>query len=170
VGDPSDKYFKAPGVSLSPEEEKRLAKRRALLGAVDAGGKAKPQAARTADSLREAAFRLLTGDAKKAFDMSQEKDAIRDHYGRNRFGQGCLLARRLAEYGVPFITVPWGGGEIQGSFGWDMHMETNKTLRMLCPILDKGVSALIEDLAQRGLLESTVVVFHSEAGKAPDWN
>jgi hypothetical protein len=170
VGDPSDPNFKAPGVSLSPDEEKRLAKRRLLLAAVDGGGKGKPPAARTVDALREAAFRLLTGDAKKAFDLAQEKDALRERYGRNRFGQGCLLARRLAEYGVPFITVPWGGGEIQGSFGWDMHMETNKTLRMLCPILDKGVSALIEDLAQRGLLESTVVVFHSEAGKAPDWN
>ncbi|MGA2066466.1 MAG: DUF1501 domain-containing protein [Thermoguttaceae bacterium] len=170
VGDPSDPNFKAPGVSLSPDEEKRLAKRRALLAAVDAGGKTKPPAARTVDALREAAFRLLTGDAKKAFDLAQEKDAVRERYGRNRFGQGCLLARRLAEYGVPFVTVPWGGGEVKGADGWDMHERVNVNLRLLCPILDKGVSALIEDLAQTGLLEHTIVVFHSESSKAPDWN
>ncbi len=170
VGDPNNKDFRAPGVSLSPDEMKRLAKRRALMGVVDGGGKAEPPAARAADSLREAAFRLLTGDAKKAFDMSQEKDSVRDRYGRTSFGQGCLLARRLAEYGVPFITVPWGGGDVKGSTGWDMHMEVNKTLKLLCPILDQGISALIEDLAQTGLLEHTIVVFHSESSKSPEWN
>ena len=170
VGNPNNADFRAPGISLSPDEQKRLAKRRELLGAIVSADKEKTSAARTADSLREAAFRLLTGDAKKAFDMAQENSEVRERYGRNVFGQSCLLARRLAEYGVPFITVPWGGGDVKGSMGWDMHMETNKTLRLLCPNLDQGLSALIEDLAQRGLLETTMVVFHSEAGKAPEWN
>jgi hypothetical protein len=170
VGDPSDQYFKAPGVSLSPEEQKRFEKRRALLEVVSPAGKGQTSAAQTADALRQGAFRLLTGDAKKAFDLSLEKKAMRDRYGRHRLGQSCLLARRLAEYGVPFITVPWGGGEIQGSFGWDMHEQTDKTLRLLCPILDQAMSALFEDLAQRGLLKDTIVMLYSESSKAPDWN
>ncbi|MGA2033466.1 MAG: DUF1501 domain-containing protein [Thermoguttaceae bacterium] len=170
VGDPNDQYFRAPGVSLSPEEQKRFEKRRALLEAIVSGGKEKAPAAQTAEALRQSAFRLLSGDAKTAFDLSLEKKETRDRYGRHRLGQSCLLARRLAEYGVPFITVPWGGGEVQGSFGWDMHEQVNKTLRLLCPILDQAVSALFEDLAQRGTLKDTIVILYSESSKSPEWN
>ena len=60
------------------------------------------------------------------------------------------MARRLVEYGVPFITVPWGGGDVKGSDGWDMHERVNQNLRLLCPILDQAVSALFEDLAHAG--------------------
>ncbi|MGA2617535.1 MAG: DUF1501 domain-containing protein [Thermoguttaceae bacterium] len=170
VGDPNVKDFRAPGVSLSPEEEKRLEKRRALLSAVGLGNKEKTPAAQAAEALRQSEFRLLTGDAKKAFDLSLEKKETRDRYGRTMLGQGCLLARRLAEYGVPFITVPWSGGEVQGSYGWDMHEQVNKSLRLLCPILDQAVSALFEDLAQRGTLKDTIVILYSEGSKSPDWN
>ena len=168
--DPSNKYFRAPGMSLSPDEVKHLEKRPApLLGVVNAGGKAEPPA-RSADALRDAAFRLLTGDAKKAFDMSQEKDSVRDRYGRTIFGQGrpgvaACGERRALRHG------DLGGCDVgKGSMGRDMHMEVNKTLRLLCPILDMGLSALIEDLAQSGLLEHTIVVFHSESSKSPEWN
>ncbi len=58
---------------------------------------------------------------------------MRERYGRNRFGQGCLLARKLAEYGVPFITVPWGGGDVKGADGWDMHERVNENLRCSAP-------------------------------------
>lgn len=170
VGDPSEKYFKAPGMSLSPDEQSRLEKRLALLEVVDPAGKERSPAARTTDALRQSAFRLLTGDAKQAFDLSLEKKETRDRYGhRGRIGQSCLLARRLAEYGVPFITVPWNGGEIPGSVGWDMHEGVNQALRLMCPALDQAMSALFEDLAQRGLLQSTIVILHSEAGKDYRW-
>ena len=170
VGDPNWRDFRAPGVSLSPEEEKRLEKRRALLSAVGLGGKEKAPAAQAAEALRQSAFRLLSGEAKKVFDLALEKKETRDRYGRHMLGQSCLLARRLAEYGVPFITVPWGGGEVQGSFGWDMHEQVDRSLRLLCPILDQAVSALFEDLARRGTLKDTIVILYSESSKAPDWN
>ncbi len=170
VGNPNDQYFKAPGVSLSPEELKRFEKRRALLEVVSPAGKGQAPAAKATDALRLSAFRLLSGDAKKAFDLSLEKKETRDRYGRHQLGQSCLLARRLVEYGVPFITVPWGGGDVKGSDGWDMHERVNVNLRLLCPILDQAMSALFEDCAQRGLLKDTIIMLYSESSKAPEWN
>ena len=114
VGNPNDQYFKAPGVSLSPDELKRFEKRRALLEVVSPAGKGQTSAAQAADALRQGAFRLLTGDAKKAFDLSLEKKEMRDRYGRHMLGQGCLLARRLAEYGVPFINCQLGRRRREG--------------------------------------------------------
>jgi uncharacterized protein (DUF1501 family) len=102
---------------------------------------------------------LVAGDAKTAFDLNQEKEELRDRYGRNYFGQCCLMARRLVEHGVPFITINWGG--------WDTHANHFDAMRQLLPTLDQGFSALLEDLAQRGLLSSTIVVWYGEFGRTP---
>ena len=101
----------------------------------------------------------VPGDAKKAFDISREKDSLRDQYGRHHFGQSCLMARRLVEHGVPFVTVNMGG--------WDTHVENFKAMKNLLPVLDSGFSTLLQDLADRGLLESTIVVWHGEFGRTP---
>ena len=170
VGDPSGTYFKAPGVSLSPDEQSRLKKRLALLEAVDPAGKERSPAARPRTPAAKSRSACSPATPSKPSTSRWRRKETRERYGhRGRIGQACLLARRLAEYGVPFITVPWGGGEVPGAIGWDMHEDVNQALRLMCPALDQAVSALFEDLAQRGLLESTIVILHSEAGKDHRW-
>lgn len=101
----------------------------------------------------------LPGEAGQAFDLSREKDSLRDRYGRHHFGQSCLLARRLVEHGVSFITVNMGG--------WDTHVENFRTMRKLLPVLDSGFATLLQDLADRGLLARTLVVWCGEFGRTP---
>jgi hypothetical protein len=165
-GDPNDKNFRVEGIALpGGVSEKRFQERRALLQAVDSFGKEmdKEGLYRQMDTYQERACGLLLGDAKKAFDMAQEMDALRERYGRNHFGQSCLLARRLVEHGVPFITINMGG--------WDTHNDNFGAMKNLLPVLDRGFATLLEDLAQRGLLASTVVVWYGEFGRTPkiDW-
>jgi hypothetical protein len=150
----------------SAAEEKQIARRRDLLQAVGAKPKEKPEAFKTADALRDAAFRYMTGDAKKAFDISQEKDSLRDRYGRDYYGQSCLLARRMAEYGVPCTSVTFSS---VGDACWHMHGPLIRWLKLMGSMLDRAVSALIEDLAERGMLEHTIVVLFSEMGLSPFW-
>lgn len=102
---------------------------------------------------------VTSPDAQKAFDISQESDEIRNRYGRNGFGQRCLLARRLVEAGVPFITVYDGG--------WDHHSNIFGSLRKRLPDWDNTVASLIQDLKERGLLDSTLVVALGEFGRTP---
>ncbi len=147
-GDANLKDFRVQGL-VPPKSmtEARMAERRSLLKAVDtlAGEKESAGVFGTVDAYQQKAYSLILGDAKKAFDLSQEKTELRDKYGRNNFGQSCLLARRLVEQGVPFITVNMGG--------WDTHKENFAAMNRLCPMLDSGFATLLEDLAQRGLLE-----------------
>jgi uncharacterized protein (DUF1501 family) len=110
----------------------------------------------------EAAVRLMKPDTAKAFDLSGEKPALRDRYGRNLFGQGCLLARRLVERGVPFVEVTLDG--------WDTHQNNFDQVKNLCGVLDPAWSALMDDLKERGLLESTLVVWMGEFGRTPKIN
>lgn len=111
-GDPSAKQFAVQGL-VPPRgiTEQRLRERRPLLEMVDSFARdlEKAPAVQAMDAFQERAYGLILGDAKKAFDLSQESDELRDRYGRNRFGQSCLLARRLVEHGVPFVTVNMGG-------------------------------------------------------------
>ena len=165
-GDPNDKNFRVEGLVLpGGVTEKRLQDRRALLQTVDSLGKEmeKEGLYRSMDAYQEKAYSLLLGEAKKAFDMSQEKDDLKEKYGRNHFGQSCLLARRLVENGVPFITINMGG--------WDTHTDNFGAMKNLLPVLDKGLSSLLEDLAQRGLLASTIIVWYGEFGRTAkvDW-
>ncbi|MFM9960189.1 MAG: DUF1501 domain-containing protein [Planctomycetaceae bacterium] len=110
------------------------------------------------------AFDLITSPAaKKAFDLQSESDAMRDRYGRTREGQATLLARRLVESGVRFVTV--------GFLGWDTHVKNFISLKHpLLPTLDQAYSALLEDLSQRGLLDSTLVICAGEFGRTPGVN
>jgi len=98
----------------------------------------------------------------KAFDLAAEPEKVRDTYGRNSFGQGCLMARRLIEAGVTFVEVQ--------STGWDTHGNELSTLKKLIPPVDQGMAALVTDLAQRGLLENTLVIWMGEFGRQPRIN
>jgi hypothetical protein len=161
-GDPNSNLVRVEGLAPpSGVTDHRLKDRRTLLQSVDTIAKdmEKNKTYEAMDSFQQRAYDILLGDAKKAFDMSEEKPATRDRYGRNLFGQSCLLARRLVERGVPFITVNSGG--------WDTHRDHFGRMKVLLPPLDKGFSALLEDLAQRGLLASTIVTWFGEFGRTP---
>jgi hypothetical protein len=117
----------------------------------------------------ERAVKLMKTGARKAFDLEQEKASVRDAYGRNLFGQSCLLARRLVEAGVPFVEVSMGGLNGQ-PFGWDTHGQNFTLMKTLCAGLDASWSALMSDLKERGLLDSTLVVWMGEFGRTPNIN
>lgn len=157
----------------------RMQSRQSLLSAVEHNMKAMENQKSTLDkhALYQQAFDMLSRqNAREAFDLSKEPDALRDRYGRNRSGQSCLLARRLVEAGVPLVTVIWSHsnrGQDQDAtnddlYGWDTHNDIFDGLQNhLLPRFDQGFSALIEDLDQRGLLDSTLVVCMGEFGRAP---
>jgi uncharacterized protein (DUF1501 family) len=114
----------------------------------------------------EKAFDLMSSaQTQRAFDLRAESDRVRDRYGRNKFGQGVLLARRLVEHGVPLTTVFWNG--VDSGRNWDLHYNSYPLLKLLLPPLDQAFSALLDDLAQRGLLDETLVVWMGEFGRAP---
>jgi arylsulfatase A-like enzyme len=94
---------------------------------------------------------------------------LRDKYGRNLFGQGCLLARRLVERGVPFVEVSLGGVN-GGAFGWDTHGDNFNQVKALSRVLDAGWGTLMSDLKSRGLLDSTLIVWMGEFGRTPQIN
>jgi hypothetical protein len=125
--------------------------------------------ARSLGSAYERALRLMSDEARKAFNLDEEKPSVRDAYGRNLFGQGCLLARRLVERRVPFVEVSLG--RVPGAFsGWDTHGRNFDALKALCGVLDPAWAALMGDLSERGLLETTTVVWMSEFGRTPRIN
>lgn len=106
---------------------------------------------------------LMTSDQMKAFKVDEEPEEVKERYGTDGFGQGCLLARRLVEAGVPFVEVDLGG--------WDLHQNVHATLAdTKLPQLDRAMSALVEDLAQRELIEDTVVMWMGEFGRTPRIN
>jgi hypothetical protein len=107
-------------------------------------------------------LKLMKSQDLKAFDLTQESPETRDKYGKNNFGQGCLLARRLVESGVRFVEVQMGG--------WDMHNTIDNAMTNNGNTLDTGFSALLLDLQAKGLLESTMIVLGSEFGRTPDIN
>jgi hypothetical protein len=115
------------------------------------------------------AVKLMTSDVAKAFDLSQEDEKTRDAYGRGRFGQGCLMARRLIERGVAFVEVALGGAD-NNALGWDTHQNNFKMVKDLSGELDSGWSMLLADLAERGLLETTTILWMGEFGRTPNIN
>ncbi len=119
-------------------------------------------------SAYERAVRLMRTAAGQAFDLKDEPAKLRDRYGRNLFGQGCLLARRLVERGVPFIEVTLAGIRDNNSFfNWDSHQQNFDQVKKLSEVLDPAWATLLEDLEQRGLLETTLVVWMGEFGRTP---
>jgi hypothetical protein len=118
----------------------------------------------------EQAVRMMKSEAVAAFDLEQEEASLRDAYGRNAFGQGCLLARRLVERGVSFVEVSLNGVDGLGGAGWDTHQDNFNAVKGLCGILDPAWATLMTDLKQRGLLENTLVVWMGEFGRTPKIN
>ena len=117
------------------------------------------------DSFTRQAFELVTGDAaREAFDISREPDKMRDRYGRNSLGQRMLLARRLAEAGVPYVTVRNSAPD------WDDHQDMDKRIQQRVPGFDRALSALITDLHERGMQRKVLLVAMGEFGRTPKIN
>ena len=121
------------------------------------------QAAEEHAKVLQKTLNLMSSEQMKAFRVNEEADEVQERYGRNNFGQGCLMARRLVEVGVPFVEVDLGG--------WDNHQNIFPTLEnQRLPVMDQAMSALVSDLDQRGLLEDTVVLWMGEFGRTPRIN
>jgi hypothetical protein len=160
--------------NLSPQ---RLQNRHQLLRSLDQARRTLDTGSqRTIDDYRTQALALLTlPEATHMFDVSQERSELADRYGRTRFGQSCLLARRLVEHGVPFVQVNWSdhveAEEDAGDGGWDNHYRNFQLMQdRQAPWLDQTLPALLTDLQQRGLLASTLVVAIGEFGRTPRIN
>ncbi len=111
---------------------------------------------------------ILSGRARDAFDLKKETDAMRDRYGRNTFGQSCLLARRLVEAGTRVVEVIWPKVANSDNHSWDMHVDLTKRIKtQAAPMLDSALAALISDLDEKGLLAETLVVAVGEFGRSP---
>jgi hypothetical protein len=166
--DPNGANFRIRDVALPAGlDGTRFLGRKDLRESVDRLKRIQDEAAadpvRDVDKFYDQGYKLvLSADAQKAFDIHQEPEATREKYGRNGFGQRALLARRLVEAGVPFITLDDGG--------WDHHTQLFSAFDKRMPRWDQTVAALIEDLDERGMLETTMVVALGEFGRTPQIN
>jgi hypothetical protein len=164
-GDPAQARFVVEGVIAQSISDQRQRDRRELLRQLNTIGRV-VNADTSLDAFtrsEEQAYDLILGDAGKVFDLSQETAQMRDRYGRNTFGQSCLVARRMAERGVPYVTINYQG--------WDTHKQNFQVMRQKLPQLDRGLAALLQDLSDRGLLDSTIIWWGGEFGRRPkiDW-
>ena len=164
-GDPAQSRFAVEGVVSGDITDDRQRGRRELLHSLDTLKQAlpgNPQAVKL-DTCEAKAYDMILGDAGKLFDLSQEKAELRDQYGRNTFGQSCLVARRLVGAGVPYVTINYGG--------WDTHKQHFEAMRWMLPQMDAGMATLLQDLADHGLIDSTIVWWSGEFGRTPriDW-
>lgn len=152
------------GLQYASANTGSLGKRLGLLNRLDADFRAKFQDTnlKAYSDFYDDTLKLLASEDLKAFQLGGEDEALREAYGRNKFGQGCLLARRLVEHGVRFIEVAYGG--------WDMHNDIDDGMADQGANLDAGLSALLGDLQARGLLADTLVVLCSEFGRTPKIN
>ncbi len=164
--DPADKNFRVKDLSLpGGVDGARFEKRRRMLDVVNGyfREKEKSDSLDALDTFYDRAYSLISSQqAREAFDMAKEPDAIKDEYGRNQAGMRMLLARRLVEAGVRFVTLTYGG--------WDMHENIQNGMKTQAPALDQGFATLIRDLDRRGLLSSTLVCIGSEFGRTPKIN
>ncbi len=136
----------------------------------DFGGRHPGVSPESHDDAYRRAVRLMKSAAARAFDLDEEPAKLRDAYGRTPFGQGCLLARRLVERGVPFVEVTLSSAGSSGGLGWDTHSANFDAVRQLSGVLDPAWSTLLDDLRTRGLLDSTLVVWMGEFGRTPKIN
>ena len=160
-GDPNQRPFAVEGIVARGISDERQLKRRELLHALDSLGRAMsgdPQFAKL-DQCEKHAYDLMFGDVRKLFDLSDEPDELRERYGRNTFGQSCLMARRLVESGVPYVTINYKG--------WDTHKQHFQTMNRKLPEMDAGMATLLQDLSERGLLDQTIVWWGGEFGRTP---
>lgn len=164
--DPANDGFKVQDLDLpSGVDDQRFARRRQALEAVNQrfAGLHNADAVGAMDTFYERAYSLISSDkARAAFNIQAEEAAIRDRYGRNTAGQRLLLARRLVEAGARFVTLTYGG--------WDMHAQITQSFKNAMPPLDQALSVLLEDLDERGLLDTTLVMVSSEFGRTPKIN
>ena len=160
-GDPNQQRFAVEGIVAEGITDQRQGSRRDLMHKLDALGPATPTSTQFArfDAAEKNAYEMMLGGARKLFDLSQEKPEMRDKYGHNTFGQSCLMARRLVEAGVPYVTINYKG--------WDTHKQHFEIMRRKLPELDKGFASLLADLADHGLLDSTIVWCSGEFGRTP---
>ncbi|MCK4886795.1 MAG: DUF1501 domain-containing protein [Planctomycetes bacterium] len=165
-GDPNRSTFAVEGIVAKGISDSRQHSRRDLLNSLDLLGKNSPnsESFKRLDGCEENAYKMMFGDAKKMFDLSTETDEMRKRYGRNTFGQSCLVARRLVEAEVPYVTINYGG--------WDTHKQHFQIMNRKLPEMDKAMSTLLEDLTDRGLLDSTIIWWGGEFGRGPkvQWN
>jgi hypothetical protein len=165
-GDPARTPFAVEGIVAKGITDQRQRGRRDLLQDLDSLGEAMPENPHfeKIEECRKNAYDLMFGDARKLFDLSDEKEDLRQQYGMNTFGQSCLMARRLVEHGVPYVTINYKG--------WDTHKQHFETMRRKLPEMDAGMATLLQDLSDRGLLDSTIIWWSGEFGRGPkvQWN
>ncbi|MEJ7594097.1 MAG: DUF1501 domain-containing protein [Planctomycetaceae bacterium] len=167
--DPNEKNYSVRNLKLADNLGlQRITDRRELTRSMDRLRAGRDSILRDFDEHQQAAFDLLTSSlARDAFDVSRESDSVRDRYGRHTFGQSALVARRLVEHGVSFVTVncvPW---DHHGSPG---QYKTEEGARLLIPPLDRAIAALADDLIERGMYEKTLIVAMGEFGRTPRMN
>jgi hypothetical protein len=180
IGHPTEDMETLAALDDQPQLTRgRRDERRSLLEKLEARGQALEgnRAARDVQDLYRQAYRLLAApQVRRAFDLTGEPAAVRERYGMHRSGQSCLLARRLVEAGAPWVTLIWNHSnrgqdkmpDNSESYGWDTHNDIFSVLHdHLMPRFDQSLSALLEDMDQRGLLEETLVVCMGEFGRAP---
>jgi len=164
-GDPAANQFAVEGIVAEGVSFDRQKARRDFMNDLDSLGHAVGSDPRLAAArgAQDKAYDLILGDDGRVFDLATETDEMRLKYGRTRFGQSCLLARRLVERGFPYITINYGG--------WDTHSRNFQTMRQRLPDMDKALSTLLVDLSERGLLDSTIILWAGEFGRTPkiDW-
>jgi hypothetical protein len=160
-GDPSQSRFVVEGVVAEGITDAQQRGRRELLSKLDALTLALPEqpALKAMVRAESQAYEMILGDEAKVFALDAEPDSLRERYGRSKFGQSCLVARRLVERGVPYVTINYPG--------WDTHKDNFTTMRRKLPELDQGMATLIQDLSERGLLDSTIVWWGGEFGRTP---
>lgn len=179
-GDPSDSKFEVQNLSLAPEMADRLQDRTSLLTGFDSLRRKmdRERMLDSVDKFQQKAVGLLTSDkTRQAFDLSQEPDSLRERYGMHAWGQRALMARRLVEAGVTFVTMvmenPYQSGIAwlkNGTYNWDSHAVNCHLFddaRVRLPIYDKAVTALVEDLYARGLDKRVLVIVTGEFGRTP---
>jgi hypothetical protein len=165
-GDPNSDSYQVANLGLpAGVDPSRAHGRRGLLGAFD-GARRDVDASGLMEGLdqfdREAFSIVLGQEARRAFDLSKEDPRLRDRYGRDQWCQSALLARRLVQAGVRFVTLTFGG--------WDYHSSLESGMKRVLPLIDSAIGTLIEDLDQRGLLDSTIVLVMGEFGRTPRLN
>lgn len=174
VCDPSEPNFTAPGCEVPSDlPPMRIDQRRSLLSQME-NHLGKISQSGSHDYYRQQALELISGQkARESFNLEHESTRIRDRYGRTKYGQSVLLARRLVESGVSLVQVNWISQDkkLPNGGGWDTHEKHNESLKgWLMPSMDQTYSALIEDLAQRGMLDETLVCWVAEFGHTPRFN